>query len=29
MVTKEMVVSAIVLGIAIFALVFVWDNFIA
>jgi hypothetical protein len=29
MVTKEMVVSAVVLGLAIFFLVWVWDNFIA
>jgi hypothetical protein len=29
MLTKEMVVSAVVLGLAIFALVWVWDNFIA
>jgi hypothetical protein len=29
MLTKEMIVSAIVLGLAIFALVWVWDNFVA
>ncbi len=29
MLTKEMVVSAVVLGLAIFALVWIWDNFIA
>ena len=29
MLTKEMIVSAVVLGLAIFALVWVWDNFIA
>ena len=29
MLTKEMVVSSVVLGLAIFVLVWVWDNFIA
>ena len=29
MLTKEMIVSAVILGLAIFALVWVWDNFIA
>jgi hypothetical protein len=29
MLTKEMVVSAVVLGLAIFALVWIWDNFVA